>query len=232
MSHTVNQMREGFAMAWKTWEEAGRPALSMLELIGASFIADEPTIFGAVNEDYVKREIEWYDLKSPYVEHIRDGAPKIWREIADVYGRVNSNYGYLLYHHRNGNQYHNVYEKLINDKGSRQAVAIYTRPFMHYDWNIDGKADFVCTNAVQYLIRDNKLHVVVQMRSNDAVFGYRNDYAWQAEVQSRLLYDLQLEYPDLGPGQITWQAGSIHIYPRHFHLVEEYIKTGVFDAQL
>jgi len=32
-----------------------------IELIGASFIADEPAIFGEVNYDYVQEELDWYD---------------------------------------------------------------------------------------------------------------------------------------------------------------------------
>ena len=35
-----------------------------IELIGASFIADEASIFGKVNHEYVKSEIEWYKSMS------------------------------------------------------------------------------------------------------------------------------------------------------------------------
>ena len=30
-----------------------------IELIGASFIADEEAIFGTPNEDYIQKELEW-----------------------------------------------------------------------------------------------------------------------------------------------------------------------------
>lgn len=101
---------------------------------------------------------------------------------------------------------------------------IYTRPTMHDDWsgNGTGMDDFVCTNAVNYFIRDNKLHAVVQMRSNDVVFGYRNDVAWQRHVQRRLaddLIDASDTFFDLKPGSIIWNAASLHVYPRHFGLV-------------
>ena len=36
-----------------------------IEMIGASFIADEPAIFGKPNWDYINSEIEWYELKLP-----------------------------------------------------------------------------------------------------------------------------------------------------------------------
>ena len=97
---------------------------------------------------------------------------------------------------------------------------IYTRPTMHTDYCRDGMSDFCCTNAVQYLIRDSKLHVVVQMRSNDLIFGYKNDRAWQVEVQSRLLKDLNLKGENAyTAGDIIWNVGSLHVYERHFDLI-------------
>ena len=65
------------------------------------------------------------------------------------------------------------------------------------------------------------------MRSNDAIFGYRNDFAWQDTVRRRLLADLRLDgYPSLELGGMIWQVGSLHIYPRHFHLVKQFTQTG------
>jgi thymidylate synthase len=97
---------------------------------------------------------------------------------------------------------------------------------MHYDYNKDGMSDFICTNAVHYEIRNNQLNVIVQMRSGDGVFGYKNDYAWQKYIQIKLLSELTWEYPKLELGQIIWQVASFHIYERHFYLVDNFIQTG------
>jgi hypothetical protein len=78
-----------------------------------------------------------------------------------------------------------------------------------------------CTNAVQYLIRDGRAHAVVQMRSNDAVFGYKNDRAWQQHVLERVASDVGVP-----PGDIIWNVGSIHVYARHFYLVHHFGETG------
>ena len=67
---------------------------------------------------------------------------------------------------------------------------------------------------MQYLIRDNKLHAIVQMRSNDVVYGYKNDFAWQETVLNELSSDLGLDM-----GDIHWNVGSLHVYERHFDLV-------------
>jgi thymidylate synthase len=54
------------------------------------------------------------------------------------------------------------------------------------------------------------------MRSNDAIFGYKGDFAWQKHVQNKLANDLGIE-----SGDLIWTAGSFHVYQRHFYLLEE-----------
>jgi thymidylate synthase len=73
----------------------------------------------------------------------------------------------------------------------------------------------MCTNAVQYLIRDGALHACVQMRSNDAIYGYKNDRAWQQHVLEKLAADLNVP-----AGNLFWNVGSLHVYARHYHLVD------------
>jgi thymidylate synthase len=78
----------------------------------------------------------------------------------------------------------------------------------------------MCTNAVQYLIRDGKVHALVYMRSNDAVFGYKNDYAWQKYVLQQLVSDLNDNWIHVEVGNIYWNVASMHVYERHFHLID------------
>jgi thymidylate synthase len=71
------------------------------------------------------------------------------------------------------------------------------------------------------MIRNGDLHAIVQMRSNDVVFGYKNDRAWQTEVMNRLLDDLNSKGDNrYGMGTLTWQVGSLHVYERHFNLIK------------
>ena len=142
----------------------------MLELIGSSFIADTPAIFGEPNEDYIKREIEWYESQSLAVDDIPGKTPAIWESISDAYGIINSNYGYLIYSERNGYQYANVLRTLKENPDTRQATMVYNRPTIHTDAFLRGRSDFICTNAVNYFIRNKRLNAVVQMRSNDVMF--------------------------------------------------------------
>ena len=188
-----------------------------VELLGASFIADEPSIYGTVDWDYVNRELKWYASQICNINELGNSGniPQAWKMTANKEGWINSNYGYLIWSEQNGAQYENVLRELSTNPDSRRATMIYTRPTMHKDAFHEGMNDFVCTNAVSYAIRGGKLHCIVQMRSNDVVFGYKNDRAWQYHVLIQLAKDLKVE-----PGDIYWQVQNLHIYERHWHLVK------------
>jgi len=188
-----------------------------IELIGASFLATENSIFGEPNADYIDAEINWYLSGSTNIFDIyvdRD-PPKAWEYSANRHGEINSNYGHLIFSDKYYRQYDNVLTELLENPDSRRACMIYNRPSIWTEFNENSKNDFICTNAVTYYIRNNELQSVVQMRSNDVVFGYKNDYAWQQYVLKTLARDLGIK-----PGFIHWQVQNLHVYERHFHLVK------------
>jgi len=205
----VNDIRKEFL-----YQLEANPNADMLEIIGASFIADEDTIFGTINEEYVKKEIEWYESQSLNVYDMPN-PPKIWQGIANDEGFINSNYGWCIYSPYNYSQYDKVVEELKANPKSRRAIMIYNRPSMHLEATKNGMNDFICTNAVHYYISGESLDVVVQMRSNDAVFGFKNDYKWQRYVQRKLAEELGLMI-----GTMYWQVANLHVYPRHYYLVK------------
>ena len=195
-----------------------KTGVKTLEIMNASFIADHPAIIGTVNEDYVERELAWYKSQSLNVNDIPGETPAIWKAVATEDGYINSNYGWCIWSDENHNQYTNVLDELKKNPDSRRANMIYTRPTMHSDYNRNGMSDFMCTNNVQYLIRNGELNALVYMRSNDAVFGYKNDWAWQKHVLDSLCKELNVP-----AGQIYWNVSSLHIYERHFGLLKDAI---------
>ena len=215
---TVSDIRQYFIdeLRDKAFTE-DRTGQKTIELLGASFLADEPAIFGIPNEDYIEAELDWYNSGSTNVNDIHPDkdAPAAWQYAANDHGEINSNYGHLIYDDKFFNQYDRVCEELYDNPDSRRASMIYTRPSIWVEYNENGKNDFICTNAVTYYIRNNELQSVVQMRSNDVVFGYKNDIAWQQHVLESLANDLNIE-----PGFIQWQVQNLHVYERHFHLVK------------
>ena len=211
-----------------------RSGQKTIELIGASFFADQPVIFGTPNESYIEIEKAWYESQSTNVNWIPEtynrNVPEAWKASANQFGEINSNYGHLIYSDKYHHQYGQVLDELLANPDGRRASMIYTRPSIWMEYNEDGKNDFICTNAVTYYIRDNWLQSVVQMRSNDVVFGYKNDYAWQLHVLKELTEEYNTCYlsnaadadyrREMEVGDIIWQVQNLHVYERHFHLVK------------
>jgi len=189
-----------------------------IQILGASFIADEPTIFGKLNQEYIDAEINWYKLGSTNIHDIDyDPTPAAWQYTADNNGEINSNYGRLINSPLYFNQYNNAKEELQRNSNSRRATMVYTRPSIWEEYQDNGKNDFICTNAVSFYINSlsSQVDCVVQMRSNDAVYGYKNDYAWHKYILNKLSNDLGYD-----SGLIYWQVQNLHIYERHFKYLE------------
>ena len=201
-----------------------KSGVKTVEIAPVMFKADEALIFGKLNQDYIERELKWYLSQSRYVADIPGKTPLIWEAVADENGMINSNYGWAILSEENGDQFANVFMHLLENPYTRRANMIYTRPSMHTDYNANGMSDFMCTNNVQYQIRDGKLNATVHMRSNDAIFGYRNDWAWQDYVLDRLVGKLKSRGMTVEKGDIYWVADSLHLYQRHFYLIEDYIR--------
>ena len=192
-----------------------------IEIQNAHFLADKSWIVRKPNYEYFDRELAWYTSQSLNVNDIPGGAPKMWQACASKDGFINSNYGWCIFSEENGKQYDNCMTKLLSDRHTREAIMIYNRPSMHKDYNKDGMHDFMCCQNVQYFIneRDDKQYIdcIVNFRSNDAVFGYCNDYLWEVWVLKQLANDMSSKTGEnIQAGHIYWNAGSLHIYERHF----------------
>ena len=110
---------------------------------------------------------------------------------------------------------------------SRRAQMVYNRPSIWVEFDEGGKSDFICTNAQTFYIRDGILHMVSQMRSNDVVFGYKNDYAWAQYLMDKFVSQWNQQCKLQGnkhftikKGMLTWQVMNLHVYSRHFDLVK------------
>ena len=213
----VKDIRKMFKTAYENQEfTIDRTGAKTIEIIGATFEADEDYIVRTPNYEYVERELEWYKSMSLYVEDIPGTTPAIWKAIASKDGKINSNYGWCIYSPANGNQFDNVLKELQSNPDSRRATMIYNRPSMHTDFNKDGMNDFMCTFANSFFIRNGELHSHYIMRSNDSVFGYNNDVHWAMHVQKELADKLNVKV-----GKLIWTVSNIHVYERHFSMLEE-----------
>lgn len=98
-----------------------------------------------------------------------------------------------------------IVEILRNDPDSRRAVVpIYRKE----DAGLNSK-DIPCTIGFQFLIRNNKLDMIVNMRSNDIFLGFPYDTfnftMWQEYVACKLNIEI---------GTYTHIANSLHFYEK------------------
>ena len=210
----VQDIRDAFIKL----HETEKYSKGTIELQCVSFEADQDHIFGSPNKVYIEAELEWYGSQSRNVNDIEKyygKVPKIWKDISSTEGLINSNYGWCIHSYENGRQYNECREKLRENPNTRHAVMYYTRPTIHHEANYDGMQDHICTFAVQYHSNNGVLDAHVYMRSNDAIFGYLNDYAWQKTVLRDLAEDTDNEV-----GKIMWNVSSLHIYPRHYGMIQ------------
>jgi len=166
-----------------------------------------------VIRDYTLKEMALYDLGTNRVEDF-EKASSFWRKIANEDGTINSAYGFLIWKNRSCRSHDTQWEwakqSLIKDKDTRQAFVRFSLPD-HQWW---GNKDQVCTMHGNFLIRENKLHLTIVMRSNDLVLGLVYDLPWFCSLLDRMVAELRSHYPDLQKGTYTHLAHSLHIYDR------------------
>ena len=103
-----------------------------------------------------------------------------------------------------------VYETLLNDKDSRQAVISLWRP------NPRQAKDIPCTLIFHFMIRDGKLNMYITMRSNDVIWGQNYDIPSFSLILLAVAGMLRIK-----PGTLHLTANSLHLYERHYDLAQK-----------
>lgn len=192
-----------------------------------------------VIDSYSKKEFDLYESCSNSAEDFGK-ASKFWLSLANPDGTVNSAYGYLIWKNvSHGCDFEsetyltmpstkpgegNVYgtrgkrrtpwqwakESLIDDKDTRQAILRFSLP--EHQWK--GNKDQTCTLHGIFMIRDNKLNLTINMRSNDLTLGLVYDLPWFISLIYKMKEELKDVYPDLEIGSYTHYVHNLHIYDR------------------
>ena len=162
----------------------------------------------------------WYFSGEKSIDQIKHYS-KFWNHLADQYGNVNSNYGHKIFNKQIGgknqlakSQFKFVLDELRMDKDSRRAIMFLNLldddyPQMH------STKDFSCTPYLHFLLRDGRLNMLTYMRSNDFIYGFCNDVPFFTILQELIAAMLDVEL-----GYYYHNAGSEHIYSKHFHLLD------------
>lgn len=178
---------------------------------------------------YVKAELDWYkSMDLSIIGHEGIESNPTWQSCCtkDEKKEINSNYGWCVFSEENGSQYDNCLEVLKKDKTTRNAIIMYNRPEIYKDYKRDGMHDMICTMYSHFFIRDNKLYMVHNMRSNDIRYGFIcSDLAWNCFVYQNMYEDLKSTYSDLEVGTIIWTSDSMHLYSRHFEDLKNFFES-------
>jgi thymidylate synthase len=197
--------------------------LQTRELIGQSFVLTDPRSRVVVSPSrrwsfpLAIGEFCWHASASNEIDALSYYAPR-WRAFS-VDGRTvrGSCYGRHIFSREGGNpsRWEAVLALLRDDPASRRAVIDLSDQEV-----LDPlTADVSCTSTFQVLIRDAALHVIVHMRSNDAVWGLPYDIFLFTMLQEMMSAMLGLE-----PGVYIHSVGSLHLYERHFDLANRVLE--------
>ena len=159
------------------------------------------------NVEYAEAEWQWYlsgDRSTAKLGDIYGKIPKIWQDMSDGNGNVNSNYGYQW---ERGWQLDKVIAMLKDNPKTRQAcVSIYDgKEISRY------KYDTPCTYAIQFTVLNNKLNMCVTMRSNDLWFGFCIDQYCFSKLQ------------ELVSKRTGYAIGTYYHFAHNLHLYDDQI---------
>jgi thymidylate synthase len=160
-------------------------------------------------------EFLWYMAGKGDLETIKYYIKK-YEDSAEKDGTINGAYGPRLFSMDGVNQIGNVIAAL-KKRDSRQAVIQLFRAA-----DINRKfADVPCTCTLQFMRRHGQLHMLTNMRSNDAFLGLPHDVFAFTMLQEILARSVGVEV-----GRYCHSVGSLHLYDDHRKLARSYLDEG------
>lgn len=193
------------------------------ELIGVNFIISKPNLkkkemleFLFKNDaDNIEKYCEQELIDRINREGINPGNSykirlDLWQSLMSKKDGEKFDYTYserINYH----NQLDNVISTLKEDEHSRRAMIMIFKPE-----DTDESAGFTtripCSIDYQFLIRNNKLMIIYQLRSNDYFKHFAIDIWLANAMQEYIVEQLKDTYPKLKVGPLNYYCGSFHAY--------------------
>ena len=172
-------------------------------------------------------EILWiWQKKSNNVHELNS---HIWDQWADENGTIGKAYGYQLgkkysFRTKDGikemDQVDYLLYLLNNEQSSRRMM---TNLFNHEelkDMNLEP-----CAFGTQWLVKEGKLHLILNQRSQDMLTAN----GWNT-MQYAALQHMFAQCAGLGVGTLTHNIGDCHIYDRHIQLVKQLIEAKPMEV--
>lgn len=183
------------------------------EIINANLVLTDPTrntmcdCKRKMPIRYAIGELLWYNSRNPSWQSIYPFS-KFWKNISDNDATVNSNYGHCIHDKYDFDQWDYCKDLLSKYPDTRQAVMHIKEPrnLLWYPTK-----DCNCTLTLQWIVRNNKLDLIVNMRSNDIWLGLPYDVFNFTCMQIQMAMELSLEI-----GTYYHNVGSLHMYKKDY----------------
>ena len=161
-------------------------------------------------------EFLWYLAKSNDLVFIRYYL-KNYGEFSDDGQTLHGAYGPRMFYMRGINQIENVVDLLGKKPQSRQAVI----QLFNAEDIAQSYKDVPCTGTLQFMIRRRHLHMITNMRSNDAYIGLPHDVFSFTMIQEIVARRLNVEL-----GTYKHFSGSLHLYDKNRDDAQRYLDEG------
>ena len=170
-----------------------------------------------ISIEYLFGELVWYFSRRNDLKFISKFS-SFWNHLSDDGMTCNSAYGHIIFKKHGFDQLERVITLLRHDPTSRRAVININVP----NYNVIETKDEPCTVSIQFLLRNDKVHCTVYMRSNDIWFGFPYDVVFFSELQRIVAMNLDAEL-----GTYTHIAGSLHMYDRDEEKIKKIVRCPV-----
>ncbi len=193
-----------------------------LELLGVVFWIRNPRARLSRSENRGKPfsalgELLWYLSGRNDLEFIKEYVPAYEKE-AESDGTIHGGYGPRLFAMRGMvDQMQSITNLLSTKPPSRRAVI----QLFNAEDIASAYKEVPCTTTMQFFVRDNQLHMVAAMRSNDAYKGLPHDVFCFTMLQEMLARRLGIEL-----GGYCHFVGSMHVYDDDIQKLPKYIDEG------
>lgn len=158
---------------------------------------------------YAFGELMWYLSGSNQLKDIQQFS-SAWDRMSDDGVKVNSGYGHKIHNFYDFDQWDYVKSLLKEQPFTRQAIIHIKNP------SCQPTKDTPCTLTLQFLYREDALHLTTTMRSNDIWTGFPYDVFAFTALQTKMAFELGMTI-----GNYTHNAGSLHLYERDYAAYNE-----------
>ncbi|MCQ0594652.1 thymidylate synthase [Klebsiella pneumoniae] len=203
-----------------------------IEILGAYLILTDPRRRISRTESRGKivsclGELLWYLSAQNDLDFIRHFIPR-YVKYAESDGRIHGGYGPRLFSmHGLYNQLENVISLLQEKRTTRRALIQLFDASDLVTGNPEQTeyADIPCTISLQFIVRQDALHLFVCMRSNDAFMGLPHDV-----FSFTMLQELVARLTGCKLGHYHHFVSSLHIYEEHFEQVKALQQEGFMST--